>query len=235
MSQYPDIHLKVQQANFLNAEYVQQTRGGSFEGLSEESMSVQSSTFGTSSTSMRSVMKKITFSNLLIRETNTNYRIFNYIVSVHLATWSSLWYSVFIVMLPYSEGTITIRLVNLIIACIVDLVFIGKMFVDSHLTYVEPESGILVTDMSLIRKRYFLSLRRFWFDLFTTIPVNLIIKLMRKDEYVRYGYINRVFKWFYLVMYYAQEERELNVKQHLRWTYLIYTMMLNIQTAVCVW
>lgn len=232
MSQYPAILMKVKHASYLNAEFVEPQGGSVHLKTSEESTSGGMPTVST--TSVLSFLKKITLSNLLISETDKRYRLFNYIVSVHLATLSSLWYTFVVVMLPMEDKAS--RLVTLLITVLIDLIFIGKMFVESHLSYTEPESGILITDKSLIRKRYILSLHRFWFDLFTTIPLNIVILLIYTNgQYTKYGYINRMFRWFYLIMYYRKEEYDLNVKQHLRWTYLIYVMILNIQMAACIW
>lgn len=223
--------MKVKHASYLNAEFVEPQGGSIHTKTSEESTSGGMSMVST--TSVLSFLKKITLSHILISETNKRYRVFNYLVSVHFSTLSSLWYSFVVVMLPMEDKAS--RWATLITAIFIDLIFVGKMFVESHKTYIEPESGILITDKSLIRKRYFLSLQRFWFDLFTVFPMNIVILLYTDDQYTKYGYINRIFRWFYLIMYYRKEEYDLNVKQHLRWTYLIYVMIMNIQTAACIW
>lgn len=185
-----------------------------------------------STISIKSLFKRIRFSRLLIHENHRQYRIFNYIVSVHLATWSSIWFSFVVFMVPLNDNLSIYG--TLITACIVDLIFIIKMFISSHLTYVEPESGILVTDVKLIQKRYFYSIPRFWFDLFTTLPFNLII-MFTTQEHLRFAFINRMFRFWYLFMYYAKAEQDLNVKLHLRWVYYIYGLVLNMQAAACIW
>lgn len=229
--------MKVKKSSFLNAEFVEpHGTSTAYEKDSDETMSrsirFSSTTRGMSVTSVRSVLGKIGFAHLRIDETDKQYRLFNYLVSVHLAALSSLWYSFVVAMLPL-EDQYSIWL-TLITAIIIDLIFVMKMFAGCHLTYIDPESGILITKMSLIRKRYFCSLLRFWFDLVTVLPLNIIFKFT-VEEYLRYGYINRIFRWFYLFMYYKQEEEDLNVKIHLRWTYLIYTMLFYMQIAACLW
>lgn len=185
------------------------------------------------STSSRSVIRR-SFVSFLIYENSKHYRLFNYLICVHLATWTALWYSLVVAVLPLQHPNS--KLATIITACIVDLIFIVKMIIDSRLSYVDAESGILVTDLPVIRRRYFLSLSRFWLNLCTTLPVNLfILCATSKQLYIRFGYINRIFRWYYVVLYYRNEQRDLNVKPHLRWTYLIYNLLLSVQIATCVW
>lgn len=233
IDQYPEVLTKVRSANFLNAEYVEpKGTSAAHEKGSEESFSSYSS-HRFSSASFKSIIEKITFAKLLIHENDRRWRIFNYIISVHLATISSLWFSFVILLLPL--GFRSLMSFNRITSFTLDIIYIFKMFVNSHLSFVDPESGVLVTDKSSIQRRYFCSFWGFWFDLITSFPFNLSVFFHNSRTYARLAYTNHMFRWFYLVMYYNKEESDLNLKLHLRWTYLIYTMLLTIQIGACLW
>lgn len=217
--------MAIANANIVNAEYLESQRYNETE-IDQNSESICSTT-----SKFRFRQYLLLFS--LVNDSSKLYKFWNYISSVHIASISAIAYSVLTVMLRWDYAMkITFR----IISAILDLYFLIRIYVGAHLIYKDPHSGILVTDVKLIRRRYFLSLLRFWLDFITVLPFEYIALFITDDiNYTKYGYAPRVLRCWFLYSYYKEQEENLNVRQHLRLTYLLYRVILSSAWTGCIW
>lgn len=212
-------------ANMINSEYLTTTRNTEVD-FDQGSESI-------SSMSSRPRFQRFLSFGHLLNDNSKLYKTWNYISSVHIASLSAIMYSMFIVMVMWNSTTlITMR----IITAILDVYFLIRIYVGAHLSYKDPESGIVVKDLKSIRRRYFCSLTKFWLDLITTCPFEYIVCIFTSDVNItKYGYSVRVLRCFFLYKYYREQEDNLNVREHLRLTYLIYKIGLSIEWTTCLW
>lgn len=162
----------------------------------------------------------------------------NYITSVHLASISSLIYLFLIVILNWKNEALSNTVIWIIFSLTWcnDFIFSFNLYIGFHLAYRDPESGLKVTNFGMIGRRYFCSLSRFWLDLLTCIPVDaLMFIFIHENNTLRYGFINRTFRFLYLTKYYMYQQHNLNLRAHLRWTYLIYWILYTVQVMACLW
>lgn len=221
-------------ANLVNSEYLESKRYGAADD-EETVIGIQSSklsSFVASSNFLRKAAKV-----LLIQfdENGFYFKFWHYMTSVHLAPISSLIYSFVVVMFNWNEHENVMRYMR-IFSCTVDSIFLMKIYIGLHLSYKDPESGIAVTNYKMIRKRYFKSLGRFWLDLFTLFPFELPLKLMSNSKNVyKIGFSNRIMRSIYMKKYYDERQDYLNLRTHLRWTYMMYWVVHTVQWITCLW
>lgn len=81
----------------------------------------------------------------------TGFMIWNYLTCVHLAPITSLIYSALIVMMRWNDPVWTkwIRLCT----GLIDFIFTIRIYIGFHLSYKDPETGILVTNFGMIGKK----------------------------------------------------------------------------------
>lgn len=212
-------------ANLVNSEYLECRRYSDteFEQGSESASSVPS----------KGRLRRFAYFGTLVKDNSIVYKYWNYISSVHIASISALMYSLFIVMIPWSyEAKMILRFVS----AVLDAYFLIRIYVGAHLIYKDPESGVLIKDLKLIRRRYFCSVSRFWLDLITLFPFEYLLLLMTNDtSLTRFGYTPRILRCCFMYQYYKEQEENLNVRQHLRITYLLYRIVFSIEWASCIW
>lgn len=216
-------------ANFVNSEYMTPRDYIEEADYDQGSESISSS----SSSRQRIRMHRFLTVGTLVNDSTKLYKYWDYMSSVHVASISAVMYSFVIVMIDWNYKTwISMR----IISALLDVYFLVRIYVNAHVTYKEPDSGIVIKDLPLIRKRYFSSLAGFWLDLFTVFPFEYVVLLATDDiNITKYGYTVRVFRCLFLYKYYKQQEENLNVRHHLRLTYLLYKVLFCIEWTACIW
>lgn len=177
-------------------------------------------------------MKLYSKARILIKPDDDWYKIWEYIVCVHLASISSLLLMFYIIM---NDNKVPIHVWINALIYIIDIIFYVKIYFGFHLAYVDTESGITIMDLTSIQKKYVRSFG-FWLDVTTCIPFELIAKLATGNLLIaRYTLSNRMLRFLYLLRYYRHCQHKLNVRTHLRWTYLIYWISINLQFMTCLW
>lgn len=211
-----------------------------------------SSSGNVSSTGKFRLISIFTKMHFIIYHEKPWYLAWKYVVIVHVAPLSSLAVMFFITMpLPLFLAIQALLVSSFLhielnprksilaffqIGYAIDLIFYIKTFICFHLTYQEPESGILVKDHSLIWRRYAWSFSGFGVDLISSFPLELIALIFTTDPAIlKWTKINRVLRFYYLINYYKEREEGANVKTHLRWTYLFYWIVFSIQIMTSIW
>lgn len=168
-----------------------------------------------------------------IDDNSKMYKIWDYLTSVHIASISSIVYSFIVVMLKWQYKTLIAMRIT---SALLDIYFLIRIYVYAHVIYKDPSSGIIIKDLKLIRKRYFCSITRFWLELLTIFPFEYMLLLITDDtNIVKYGYTARVFRCLFMYKYYTVQKENLNVRHHLRLTYLMYRVLFGIEWAACIW
>ncbi|KAI4457599.1 cyclic nucleotide-gated cation channel subunit a [Holotrichia oblita] len=220
ISAFPEIKRKLKRSMFLNTEYI-----------------LPIVTFNSQTTYDFDVNEDVktglvkTLSTFLISVDNIWYRSYNYIANVHLATWSSLIIATLIVKIGSFDITH-----YYIFMYIFDGIFFIKILMGFFLSYIDPDSGLQIRVFSSICHRYVKSLSGFWLNLFTCMPFELIVNILRLgDNWYRYFWVNRVFRFIFMIQYYTNCKNTLIVSRHLRWSYLMYVLFLQLHFMILVW
>lgn len=158
------------------------------------------------------------------------YKAYNYIMSVHLACISSM-YFLHMIVIQSGKKPASYDYCKYF----VDLIYLSKIYVGFHLTYIDPDSGIVVEDFRLIRERYMKS--TFILDLFTCLPLKFCVTLFTKKFANRTEYLdlNRIGRFSFLFLYYLQFKKKIGTGQHLRWVFLLYLLTTLLQIITCIW
>lgn len=223
----PVVAERLQKKAMLHYEYEEGTIKVSFR---DEGLPSNPSIVGPS---LRNVFVKfLSKLTILINRTETWYKYWEYIICVHVSSISSLTYMFYIVMLnrnaPISPGIKAI-------IYLLDLLFLLKIYFGFHLTYSDPKSGIMITNIQKIRIKYLKSLT-FWIDIITCFPLEIFAYCFTNNYYaVRYSLSNRIFRFLYLKQYYNYFQGKLHIKPHLRWTFVVYWICISIQMMTCLW
>lgn len=221
----------MENANLVNSEYIAPK-----DYIVEIDYDLTSDSIGSSSTSkvkLRRGRIKCLSIGTLVNDNSKLYKFWDYISCVHIASISALLYSFVIVMIKWGNNTI---LIMRIVSGILDVYFLIRIYVSAHVMYKDPSSGIVVADLKLIRKRYFLSLTRFWLDLLTVFPFEYLALTITDDiNIMKFCYGPRVLRCWFLYIYYKEQEENLNVRHHLRLTYLTYRVLFGIEWSACIW
>lgn len=227
---YPAVELALANANAVNSEYLTPRDYIIETDYDQNSESISSSSSKVSKLRVRS--RHCSFGTL-VKDTTKLYRFWHYMSCVHISSISSVMYSFVIVMIKWTNHT---TLVMRIVSALLDIYFLIKIYVSAHLIYKDTISGVLVRDLKLVRKRYFCSLTRFGLDLLTIFPFEYIALAITSDVNIsKYGYSARVFRFLFLYKYYKEQEENLNVRHHLRLTYLAYRVVFGIEWSACIW
>lgn len=220
-------------ANFVNSEYLESKKYAVAED--DESLTIQGSKTSGYIDSWRILNKLLKIVLMQIDENGTYFRLWHYLSSVHLAPISSIIYSFVVVIFDWEDFPILVYYMR-IFTCLIDSIFMIKIYIGLHLSYKDPESGLAVTKYSMICKRYFKSLRRFWLDAFTLFPFETVTRIVSTNKNIyKIGFTNRILRSIYLKMYYDERQEYLNLRTHLRWTYLIYWIIHTVQWITCAW
>lgn len=264
ISKYPAILKKVEETTFLSSEFVK-GHSAIRETKDEDNVSSvgeMSSSVNVSSTAKFRFISIFTKLHFVIYHEKPWYLLWEYAVCVHVAPLSS-WAVMFLITMPLppfiairallvsNEGGNFLQNLNSFqtwsnrpgsimgffqIGYSIEVLFYIKMFISFHVTYLEPESGVLIKDHSLIWRRYARTLSGFGVDLISCFPFELIVLIFTRDRSaLKWAKINRVLRFFYLVKYYKEREAGANVKTHLRWTYLLYWIVFSIQIMTSIW
>lgn len=218
--------MTITNANIVNSEYMEAIRNveTDFDQGSESICSAPS----------RQRFRKFLYCGGLVTDNSKLYKTWNYVSSVHIASISALLYSSLIVMIRLKPN-MTVLVIR-ILSGMLDIYFLVRIYVGAHLIYKDPDSGVLVKDLQLIRRRYFCSLSRFWVDFITVFPFEYFALAITDDiNYTKHGYTPRLLRCWFMYKYYKEQEENLNVRQHLRVTYLLYRVMFSIQWTCCIW
>lgn len=218
--------MTIASANVVNAEFL------TFNNYAQVDIDDDSDSAITSINS-RVGLSKYTSFKMLLNENTKLYKIWDYISSVHVASISAFAYSFLIVMIEWRSKTL---LTTRIMSALLDIYFFIRIYVNIHLKYKDPDSGIVVKDLKLIRRRYFCSLSRFWLDIITVFPFEHVALIFTNEiNIIKYGYSIRILRCWFLYKYYREQENNLNVKHHLRLTYLLYRVVLSLEWSACIW
>lgn len=171
-----------------------------------------------------------TWRTFLINPTNPYYMVYNYIINVHLATISSLFIMTLVVTTEHEQIVKYHVYIYLL-----DAIFSIKICIGFHVTYLDQDSGLFVTQYSRIWRRYLKSLSGFWLDLATVLPFELIAYFVFTKSTINYFLMNRTCRVLFLIKYYTNCKNTLTVSRHLRWTYLVYLMILLPHVNACIW
>lgn len=217
----PKVKQKMTKERFLKSEYilpVSNVKTAHPDTLTYESVDVNS-------------VEGHSFKAFLISPTNPYYQIYDYVINVHLATFSSLLITTVIVAVENNKSwKYNVPIYTL------DVIFLTKLILGFHVTYMDPYSGLFVTQFSVIWRRYARSMTGFWLDIGTLLPFELLaMPFVIKEEYLRYFLLNKTLRFIFLIKYYTNCKNTLTVSRHLRWTYLMYIMVLLIHLNTCVW
>lgn len=164
--------------------------------------------------------------NKYVNQESFWFWLWKYMMNVHVSVISSL-----VVLIDMCWATSTPWSVRTFIY-LIDVIYLSKIFLGFTLQYIDVSTGIVETEPKKIVVAYLK--RWFWFDLFTCLPFEVLVGLIW-TKYKAYGSCNRVLRYFYLVNYYNVCNYKLNISKHLRWTYLIYKTLFNLQFMVNIW
>ncbi|XP_017776010.1 PREDICTED: uncharacterized protein LOC108562248 [Nicrophorus vespilloides] len=163
----------------------------------------------------------------IIRENCVYYMIFDYITCVHVATITSF---ITLFISPIYPGEF-----NLLYWVLTDVYFVVAMYIQSMVSYTEPESGISILKLKPILKRYFKSFR-FIIAMLTNIPFYLIHEYFYKDCYEQGCFtIHKCLRILYLLEYYTCFVKKGNVPKHIQWVFLFYLPLFILQVIFNVW
>lgn len=203
---------KLKKAQYLKLEYMNST---GLVDRNKEKIILQECTYGKR------------WEKFLIDPENKWYAVYNYFLCVHISTITSMLVIVVVARMDIEKSYYLY---------IVDLIFITKIVVDFHLSYIDHETGILVRNFKSIAKRYATRWKGFWFDLFTCFPFEIICRAItnHKTAYTC-CWINRSVRFVHLIFYYNICKNKLTVSKTLKWTYLMYMMVIVIHSMATVW
>ena len=165
--------------------------------------------------------------NKYIDQENFWFWLFDYVLSVHLSAISSITHMAFTIINTDLSSTTVLTMVYL-----VDFLFYSKILFGFTLSYVDSSSGIKMVRAKQIVKRYLKN--EFAFDLFVCFPFEMLIYFHR-SSYVRFGYLNRVCRFYYAYKYYNMCVHKLNISKHLRWSYISYWTIFRVQVMANAW
>lgn len=226
ISGYPHVEMTMTNANIVNFEYLEAKRDVESD-LDQGSESLCSA---------HSKQRFLRFLHCggLVKDNSKLYKVWNYVSSVHIASISAIIYSFLIVMMQL-QLNMTVLAIR-ILTGMLDVYFLVRIYVGAHLIYKDADSGVLVKDLQLIRRRYFCSLSRFWIDFITVFPFEYLASAITDNiNSTKYGYTPRLLRCWFMYKYYKEQEENLNVRQHLRVTYLLYRVVFSIQWTACIW
>ncbi|GJQ69135.1 hypothetical protein Trydic_g6293 [Trypoxylus dichotomus] len=220
IANFPEIKKKLKRSILLNTEYILPLVISSSFAIHE---------LEGNEVTRPGLVNKFTY--FLISMDSIWYRTYNYFANVHIATISSLIVATMIVKV----GDIDISKYYMYMY-IFDGIFLFKIIIGLHLSYIDPDSGLQVKVFSSIWHRYVNSVTGFWLDLFTCLPFEIIASFVKVgDEWYRLFWINRVFRFLFMIKYYTTCKNTLIVSKHLRWSYLMYTLLLLMQVMILIW
>lgn len=208
---FPLLREKLKKAHCLNTEYMDCT----YESESGDF------------TITHDVPNLKTWQRFIINPEKKWYILFNYLMCVHLATLTSM--AVVIVVARMDVK-------NSYYFYMVDAIFVLKIVMGFRVAYVDRETGILIQDFRKIAKKYLSDWKGFWYDLLTCFPFELIA-IMVTDNKIVYTccWMNRSLRFLHLVIHYNICKNKLTVSKTLKWTYLMYMMLLVIHFMATVW
>lgn len=212
VSKYSIIKHKFKRASTANCEYILATAARHTHSGNESKISKEQPLF---------------YHRFLIYPQRKWYKIFLYTLDVHISTVST----VLIMPLIVQVGEFNIN--NFYhMMYVFDAIFLVKIAMGFVVVYVDTESGILVTSLVKISKKYLAS--NFWFDIFTCVPLEILHFNYLMDFY-NILWANRILKIYFMIRYYYVCKNKLTVSKHLQWTYLVYLMAFVIHSMVCIW
>lgn len=227
---FADVSYHLRTKNFLHQEFLE-TRKGFVTRSSKDTSKLKVS---ISASHVRVKWYKKLFDKLVISINHTDkwYSIWEYLVCVHIASISSIFVMHLVLMGTLDESKdiyVKVFIYSL------DVIFLLQIYFHFNLTYTDHELGITVDNHRLIFKKYISSFT-FWGDTFTIFPLKFFTSLFTANESIlKYAMINKIFRFIFLIQYYNYCKEILTVKNHLRWTYLIYWMAISIQMLTCLW
>lgn len=234
---YDNIKERIKSANSLNTEFWESVEANKSSRAAAASITPQSeieiegestdsrmfSKSGSRTQTLTKLAKKT------IKHNSLFYQIWVQIMCFHVAAISSLVTSYFIFM----SGEETFFYFT-VFKYTLDVLYLSKIYIGFRLSYLNPDSGLIVTDLNTIGWKYFK--RMFWMDLFTLFPADVLLMLLGKSStWVKYFSINRIFRYVYMVMYHNDCKYKLKVSMYVRWSYLIYDIMFATQILTCIW
>lgn len=220
VAKFPEIKRKLKRALFLNTEYILPTAIASSYAIHE---SEQPDELGKGFVN--------TLKYFLISTDNLWFRSYNYVVNVHIATLSSLLIATMIVRVGELDIAKYYHYMH-----ILDFIFAFKIIIGFHQSYVDPESGVQVRIFSSIWHRYIGSGSGFWLDLFTCLPFEVLTTIFDMGlDWYRWLWFNRTFRFVFMMKYYTNCKNTLIVSKHLRWSYLMYILLVMLQLMIILW
>ncbi|GJQ67379.1 hypothetical protein Trydic_g8265 [Trypoxylus dichotomus] len=208
---FPELREKLRKAQYLNTEYMDST----YVEHSVKSVFVQESVY----------MKR--WQRFLINPETRWYLAYNYILSVHISTITSMLVIAVVARMDVEKSYYLY---------LVDVVFLTRILIGFHLSYVDHETGIFVRNFKSIAKKYATEWNGFWFDLFTCFPLELIATTITNNKIVYFCcWCNRSIRLLHLTFYYNNCKNKLTVSRALKWTYLMYLIAIVIHFMATIW
>lgn len=154
------------------------------------------------------------------------YKFWSYMIDVHVAPISSA--VILHAISKYEEPNITSAF-----TISMDVLFAIRMFVVSHTSYIDQETGLEVHNFATIIKQYFKT--EFFFDFVAIFPIEIFGRFCTDKYYIRYMFINRLFRIGYMEMYYRDCKHKLALSNSLKWIHLIYWMIFSLKFMNGAW
>ncbi|XP_022919020.2 uncharacterized protein [Onthophagus taurus] len=163
-----------------------------------------------------------------IEEDSKSFRIFVYILNVHIASISSVGFLAY----AFIDAGKSPHFTFYIVLYLLDLLFFIKIFFGFHLPFVDLITGFKVLNAKIIAKRY--AKKNFVVDMASLFPFE-IISWNLYPNWIKVFTLNRTLRILYLYRYYQSCINKLTVSVHLRWSFLVYSTLFKLQFMHSIW
>ena len=167
--------------------------------------------------------------NALVDQESSWFKGYQYLTNVHVSALTSIVILTNVCVNPKMRSSFHMKL----FLYVTDLLHASRIFFGFTLEYVSPDTGIAQTDPKKIAVRYLKS--QFLFDVFCYVPFEVFADVAWVKSYLKIFTLNRAFRYLYMIVYYRQCSYKLAISKHLRWTFLIYRTLFQVQLMTNVW